>query len=208
MMGPLPKPFIEIKNLTKVFHTGELEVEVLRGITLSIGEGEFVAIMGPSGSGKSTLMNLLGCLDRPTAGIYLLNGEDVSALDTDRLASLRRHTFGFIFQRYHLIPGLNAVENVEVPAIYGGMNRYERHRRAAELLTSLGLEDRLYYRPSQLSGGQQQRVSVARTLMNGARVILADEPAGALDSRSGAETMNILRDLNEDGYTILWGNMC
>jgi len=197
------KPLIALKNITKIFRSGEVGVEILRGISLTIHEGEFVAIMGPSGSGKSTLMNLIGCLDRPTDGTYLLNGEDVSNLDLNDLAALRRHIFGFIFQRYNLISSLTSTENVEIPAVYAGVSRHERHSRASGLLTSLGLKERLDYKPSQLSGGEQQRVSVARALMNGGTVILADEPTGALDSKNGAEVMEILHTLHKKGHTII-----
>jgi macrolide transport system ATP-binding/permease protein len=180
-----------------------MAVEVLHGITLTIQAGEYVAIMGQSGSGKTTLMNLLGCLDTPSTGTYHLNGEDVSTFDRDRLAQARRETFGFIFQRYHLLGNATATENVEIPAIYAGSPPAERRARAREILTSLGLGDRMNHRPSQLSGGQQQRVSVARALMNGGQVILADEPTGALDSRSGADVMSLLRSLHHQGHTVI-----
>ena len=194
---------IELVDLTKIFDSGGLPVQVLHGVSLRIEEGEFVAIMGQSGSGKTTLMNILGCLDRPSGGRYLFAGHDVSALDSDQLAELRRNTFGFIFQRYNLIATETATENVEIPSIYAGMPRRERAKRARELLTRLGLSDRLDYRPNQLSGGQQQRVSIARALMNGGRVILADEPTGALDSRSGADVMAQLHELHRAGHTII-----
>ncbi len=196
-------PLIDLHDLTKTFYSDGLAVEVLHGISLTIEEGEFVAIMGQSGSGKSTLMNILGCLDRPTSGVYLFAGRDVSRLGPDDLALLRRNAFGFIFQRYNLISNETAVGNVEVPAIYAGVPRHERTRRAEDLLCRLGLADRLRYRPSQLSGGQQQRVSIARALMNGGRVILADEPTGALDSASGTEVMELLKDLHEKGHTVI-----
>jgi macrolide transport system ATP-binding/permease protein len=196
-------PLIELRELTKTFYSDGLSVEVLHGVSLTIDEGEFVAIMGQSGSGKSTLMNILGCLDRPTTGVYLFGGRDVSGFDADDLALLRRNTFGFIFQRYNLIGNETATANVEIPAVYSGRPRAERVRHAEELLRRLGLEDRLTYRPSQLSGGQQQRVSIARALMNGGRVILADEPTGALDSASGAEVMELLEDLHRNGHTII-----
>jgi macrolide transport system ATP-binding/permease protein len=194
---------MELTNITKVFHAGDMDVEVLKGIDLSVEKGEFLAIMGPSGSGKSTLMNIIGCLDRPTNGTYLLNGKDVSSLEPDELAIVRRHTFGFIFQRYNLISNLNALENVEVPAVYAGLRKSDRDKRGAELLASLGLGERLHHRPAQLSGGQQQRVSAARALMNDTQVIMADEPTGALDSRSGQELMNVLHELHESGRTII-----
>ncbi len=199
----MPTPLIELCGVTKTFRSGELAVEVLHGIDLTIHPGEFVAIMGASGSGKSTLMNILGCLDRPTTGSYLFMGRDVSALERDELARLRREEFGFVFQSYNLIGGATATENVEVPAVYSGMPPDERHARASRLLTDLGLGDRLEHRPSQLSGGQQQRVSIARALMNGGRIILADEPTGALDSKSGAEVMRLLSELSAQGHTII-----
>ncbi|ADZ87607.1 lipoprotein-releasing system ATP-binding protein lolD [Brucella melitensis] len=189
-------PLIRLEDICKTFHNGDLAVEVLHGITLDIRAGEFVAIMGASGSGKSTLMNILGCLDTPTGGRYLLDGEDVSTLNADELATLRRRTFGFVFQSYNLIPTSTAQENVEVPAIYAGTPAAERRKRAAALLNALKLGDRLDHRPSQLSGGQQQRVSIARALMNGGRIILADEPTGALDSQSGEDVMELLRSMH------------
>ena len=194
---------IELRDVTKTFRNGELAVKVLHGVSLDIYPGEFVAIMGASGSGKSTLMNIIGCLDRPTTGSYRFAGEDVSELDRDRLALLRRDAFGFIFQHYNLLPGATAAENVEVPAIYAGVPASLRRERAAKLLATLGLGDRLSHRPNQLSGGQQQRVSIARALMNGGQVILADEPTGALDSRSGREVLDLLRDLNARGHTVI-----
>jgi len=197
------RPLIELRDLIKTFHSDGLAVEILHGITLKIYEGEFVAIMGQSGSGKTTLMNILGCLDRPSTGFYLFAGQDVSRLQPDDLALLRRNTFGFIFQRYNLIATETATENVEIPAIYAGLSRRERIRRAQDLLGTLGMDDRLDYRPTQLSGGQQQRVSIARALMNGGRVILADEPTGALDSKSGAEVLALLKDLHRRGHTVI-----
>ncbi|MFM9916487.1 MAG: MacB family efflux pump subunit [Rhizobacter sp.] len=196
-------PLIELRGVTKTYRNGELETQVLHGIDLSIREGEFVAIMGASGSGKSTLMNILGCLDKPTTGSYHFMGRDVSVLDRDDLALLRRDEFGFVFQSYHLIATATAAENVEVPAMYSGLPPTERHARAAELLGELGLAERLQHRPNQLSGGQQQRVSIARALMNGGRIILADEPTGALDSQSGADVMKLLAELSARGHTVL-----
>ena len=196
-------PLIELRGVTKTYRNGELAVEVLHGIDLAIREGEFLAIVGASGSGKSTLMNILGCLDRPTSGEYFFRGKDVSGLGRDGLAELRREEFGFIFQSYNLIPTATAAENVEVPAMYAGVPPAERHRRAAGLLDVLGLSDRGHHRPNQLSGGQQQRVSVARALMNGGRVILADEPTGALDSKSGADVMRLLEQLSDAGHTVI-----
>ncbi|MCA1444599.1 MacB family efflux pump subunit [Ensifer sp. IC4062] len=194
---------LSLRDVRKTYFNGDLAVEVLHDISLDIEAGEFVAIIGQSGSGKSTLMNILGCLDQPTSGEYLIDGERVSGFDGDELAALRRRTFGFVFQAYNLIPTASARENVEVPAVYAGMPARDRRDRAEELLRSLKLGERLDHRPSQLSGGQQQRVSIARALMNGGRVILADEPTGALDSQSGDEVMALLREMNEDGHTVV-----
>ena len=194
---------ISLRDITRRFTSGELEVQVLHGISLEIQRGEFVAIMGASGSGKSTLMNILGCLDKPSSGEYLFAGHRVADLDTDGLAALRREAFGFVFQSYHLIASANALENVEIPAIYAGLPAAERHQRASELLSRLGLAERLRNRPSQLSGGQQQRVSIARALMNDAEVILADEPTGALDSKSGQEVLALLKELSAQGKTVI-----
>ena len=201
MTGPL----IELNGIRKRYggHDGAPAVEVLRGVTLSIGAGEFVAIVGASGSGKSTLMHLLGCLDRPSDGSYRFAGQDVASLNPDELAWLRREAFGFVFQGYHLIATESARENVEVPALYAGMPAADRHARSAALLQRLGLGERFDHRPNQLSGGQQQRVSIARALMNGGRIILADEPTGALDSTSGAEVMALLGELADAGHTII-----
>jgi len=196
-------PLIELFGLTKTYNTGEVAVEVLHGISLAFDAGEFVAVMGASGSGKSTLMNILGCLDRPTGGRYAFRGVDVATLSADELACLRRDAFGFIFQNYNLIGTATAVENVEIPAVYAGASAADRRRRAETLLATLGLADRLAHRPSQLSGGQQQRVAVARALMNGGRVIFADEPTGSLDSKSGAEVMALLAELHRRGHTIV-----
>ncbi|HET6492810.1 MAG TPA: MacB family efflux pump subunit, partial [Burkholderiales bacterium] len=196
-------PLIELAGVTKTYRNGDLAVEVLHGIDLTIYPGEFVAIVGQSGSGKSTLMNLLGCLDRPTTGTYRFMGQDVSGLGRDELARLRREAFGFVFQSYNLIAGASAIENVEIPAIYAGMSRAERKARAQSLLGTLGLSDRLEHRPNQLSGGQQQRVSIARALMNGGQIILADEPTGALDSKSGVEVLALLNDLSRKGHTVI-----
>jgi len=200
-----PAPLIELAGIRKRYggHDGAPAVEVLRGLTLSIGAGEFVAIVGASGSGKSTLMHLLGCLDRPSDGTYRFAGQDVASLNPDELAWLRRVAFGFVFQGYHLIATESARENVEVPALYAGMPAAARHARSEALLKRLGLGDRLDHRPNQLSGGQQQRVSIARALMNGGRIILADEPTGALDSSSGAEVMALLGELADAGHTII-----
>ncbi|HBZ4242505.1 macrolide ABC transporter ATP-binding protein/permease MacB [Klebsiella aerogenes] len=194
---------LELRDIRRSYPSGDGEVDVLKGITLSIAAGEMVAIVGASGSGKSTLMNILGCLDKPTSGTYQVAGVDVAHLSGDELARLRREHFGFIFQRYHLLSHLTAAQNVEVPAIYAGKERRIRLERARDLLTRLGLGERAEYFPSQLSGGQQQRVSIARALMNGGEVILADEPTGALDSRSGEEVMAILHQLKAQGHTVI-----
>ncbi|MAM41107.1 MacB family efflux pump subunit [uncultured Paracoccus sp.] len=197
------RPIISVRGIGRSFSAGEEQVTVLRDVDLDIWPGELVAIIGASGSGKSTLMNVLGCLDRPTTGSYLFDGRDVGTLEPDEQAELRREHFGFIFQRYQLLGDLDAVGNVEVPAIYAGEGREERQRRARDLLTQLGLEQRLDHHPSELSGGQQQRVSVARALMNGGEVILADEPTGALDTKSSAELIELLLGLNRQGHTII-----
>ena len=196
-------PLIELRSVTKTYFNGDLATQVLHGINLKIYSGEFLAIVGASGSGKSTLMNILGCLDRPTTGQYLFKGRDVSGFTRDELSDLRRESFGFVFQSYNLIGGGTAAENVEVPAVYAGVAPPRRHARARELLTQLGLADRVSFRPKQLSGGQQQRVSIARALMNGGQIILADEPTGALDSKSGVEVMNLLDDLSSKGHTVM-----
>ncbi|MEK7244574.1 MAG: ABC transporter ATP-binding protein, partial [Pseudomonadota bacterium] len=197
------EPLIVLENVTKTHRRGALAVEVLHGVSLVIRRGEYVAIMGASGSGKTTLMNLIGCLDRPSGGRYRFAGQDVAGLDRDELALLRRDAFGFIFQQYNLLATASAEENVEVPAIYAGLRRADRLARARSLLAQLGLGERFDHRPSQLSGGEQQRVSVARALMNGGAVILADEPTGALDSRSGREVLAILRRLHAEGHTVV-----
>jgi macrolide transport system ATP-binding/permease protein len=197
-------PLIELRDIRKAYGGGDSpRVEVLRGIDLSIHAGEFLAIVGASGSGKSTLMNILGCLDRPTSGEYFFAGEDVARLGSDELAWLRREAFGFVFQGYHLIPSGTAQENVEMPAIYAGTSAAERHARASALLERLGLASRTGNRPHQLSGGQQQRVSIARALMNGGHIILADEPTGALDSQSGIEVMALLDELASQGHVVI-----
>jgi macrolide transport system ATP-binding/permease protein len=199
----MTQALLEITDVVREFPAGEETIAVLKGVSLRIEAGEMVAIIGASGSGKSTLMNILGCLDRPSHGSYRIGGRDTRDLDGDELAALRREHFGFIFQRYHLLPALSAVENAEIPAIYAGTNGSKRRERATALLERLGLGDRLDHRPSQLSGGQQQRVSVARALVNGGEVILADEPTGALDSHSGEEMLRLLSDLHNDGHTII-----
>ncbi|HCT5131406.1 TPA: MacB family efflux pump subunit [Aeromonas hydrophila] len=199
----MSEPLIQLKGIERRYQSGEQEVTVLHPLDLTIEAGEMIAIVGTSGSGKSTLMNLLGCLDRPSSGQYLFRGQDTATLDALSLARLRCHHFGFIFQRYHLLPHLNAAANVEIPAVYAGTPRAERQARSQALLTRLGLSDRSHHTPSQLSGGQQQRVSIARALANGGEVILADEPTGALDSQSGKEVMAILKELHAQGHTII-----
>lgn len=197
-------PLIDLRNICRTFVTGGgVEVRALRGVNLSIYPGEFVAIIGQSGSGKSTLMNVLGCLDRPTSGSYNFAGRDIKSFDADDLAWLRREAFGFVFQSYNLLANATAEENVEVPAVYAGKTFAERRTRAIQLLSALGLGDRLDHRPTQLSGGQQQRVSIARALMNGGQIILADEPTGALDSKSGAEVMELMETLAREGHTVI-----
>lgn len=197
------KPLMQVKGLIKEFKAGEQTIRVLHDINLTIHQGEMVAIIGQSGSGKSTLMNILGCLDQATAGDYQVFGQSVNRLAPDELAKLRREHFGFIFQRYHLLGDISARDNVSVPAVYAGMDGQARNERAEKLLSDLGLADKVNNRPSQLSGGQQQRVSIARALMNGGDIILADEPTGALDSKSGKDVVQILKDLNAQGHTII-----
>lgn len=197
------RKIIEIENINKYFGEGENRVHVLKNISFEIKKGEFIAIIGQSGSGKSTLMNILGCLDRVTDGSYKIDGREISRFSKDELSELRQQKFGFIFQRYNLISTLAALENVALPAIYAGLSEKERNSRAEELLVKLGLGDKIKNKPNQLSGGQQQRVSIARALMNGGEIILADEPTGALDSKSGERVMKILTDLHKEGHTII-----
>lgn len=194
---------IELKNICKVFQNGDERALVLKNINLEIKQGEFVAIIGQSGSGKSTLMNILGCLDTPSSGTYTLDGKDISHFSKDELSELRLKKFGFIFQRYNLIPASNATENVALPGIYAGTKKFERTQRAKELLSKLGLGDKTDFMPNHLSGGQQQRVSIARALMNGGEILLCDEPTGALDSASGQTVMQIIKELNQAGHTII-----
>ncbi len=194
---------LELRNILKHYNSGENMVRALDGVSLIINKGEFIAIMGQSGSGKSTLMNIIGCLDKPSKGQYLVNGVDAAALGSDELASLRRQTFGFIFQRYNLLATATAEENVEIPCIYSGISKAERITRARNLLGKLGLAERSDHKPGQLSGGQQQRVAIARALVNNPPVILADEPTGALDSKSGEEVMELLKNLHSEGRTII-----
>lgn len=193
---------ISIEGLTKTYHLGEMDVPVLKEIDLTIADGEYVAIMGASGSGKSTLMNIIGCLDRPTSGLYTLDGRDLTTMDDDELADIRNQYIGFVFQQFNLLPRLTALENVMLPMIYAEVSRSERIKSATEALEKIGLGDRLTNRPSQLSGGQQQRVAIARALVNHPALVLADEPTGALDSKTSHEIMNLLTELNRQGTTI------
>jgi len=202
--SPRQIPTIRLENIYKTYDLGEIQVPALRGVSLEIYPGEFVAVMGASGSGKSTLMNIVGCLDRPTKGSYLLDGKDVSALTRDELAAIRSHKIGFVFQQFNLLPRTSALENVELPTIYAGVPVDERARRAEEALKRVGLAERAGHFPSQLSGGQQQRVAIARALVNNPSLLLADEPTGNLDSRTSVEIMEILQKLNDQhGLTVV-----
>lgn len=194
---------IDIQGITKTYVNGKLSVPVLYGIDLQVNKGEFVSIMGPSGSGKSTFMNILGCLDRPTTGSYRLNGDEVATLSDDELAFVRNKQIGFVFQSFNLLTKLTAVENVALPMIYAGMDKKTRNERAAALLASVGLGDRMDHLPSELSGGQRQRVAIARALANNPAIIMADEPTGNLDSKSTIDVMNIFRGLYDEGRTII-----
>lgn len=194
---------IDIRNLYKNYLNGEMEVPVLNDVSLCVDEGEFVSIMGPSGSGKSTLMNIVGCLDRPTSGTYLFNGNDVSSMSDDELSDLRNKGVGFVFQQFNLLPRETAVQNVALPLVYADVAPGERERRAREALDRVGLSDRADFLPTQLSGGQKQRVAVARAIVNDPSILLADEPTGALDSKSGEQLMDLFCDLNRQGMTIV-----
>ncbi|MBP8633090.1 MAG: ABC transporter ATP-binding protein [Synergistaceae bacterium] len=195
---------VELKDIRKSFSMGREEVEILHGISLSVEKGEFVAMMGPSGSGKSTTMNILGCLDKPTSGTYFLNGQNINDLESDELAVIRNRTIGFVFQGFNLLQKTSALENVELPLLYAGMQKKERRERAKEALIQMGLEDRLYHEPTQLSGGQQQRVAIARGIVNRAPILMADEPTGNLDSKTSDEIMGLFKKINEkEGTTIL-----
>ena len=201
----MPRSVIDIRSVTKVYHLGEVDVRALDGIDLDVGEGEFVAIMGPSGSGKSTLMNIIGCLDRPTEGTYVLDGADVSTLSRDERAIIRNAKIGFVFQSFNLLARTSAMENVELPLLYGdlALSKKDRHVAARDALHRVGLAGREGNYPSQLSGGQQQRVAIARALVTNPAIVLADEPTGNLDSRTSTEIMGIFQDLNDSGKTIV-----
>jgi putative ABC transport system ATP-binding protein len=194
---------IELKDITKTYRMGEVDFTVLSGVTLNVQSGELIAIMGPSGSGKSTVMNIIGCLDRPTSGSYRFEDREISAMTDDELASIRNVKIGFVFQTFNLLARFSALKNVEVPLIYGGVPARLRKERAIPLLEKVGLADRLQHKPTELSGGQQQRVAIARALVNNPALLLADEPTGNLDSRSGEDILKILAGLNEQGVTII-----
>ncbi len=199
----MSKEILSMRNITKSYTVGGEENKVLKGIDLQVGEGEFLAILGPSGSGKSTLMNIIGCLDVQTEGEYILSGDMVSSHDEKELARIRRKKIGFIFQSFYLLSKLNALQNVELPMIYGGISPQERSERAKAKLEKVGLSERMTYYPNQLSGGQQQRVAIARSLTMEPAIILADEPTGALDQKNGAQIMTLFEDLNDEGKTII-----
>jgi putative ABC transport system ATP-binding protein len=194
---------IELTDIAKTYRMGNVEICALCGVSLRVGPGELIAVMGPSGSGKSTLMNVIGCLDRPTAGSYRFEGREISDLTDDELAAVRNVKIGFVFQSFNLLPRFSALKNVEVPLIYSGVPGRQRRERAAPVLERVGLGERMHHKPSELSGGQQQRVAIARALVNNPPLLLADEPTGNLDSRSGEEILNIITDLNKQGVTIM-----
>lgn len=194
---------LSLRGITKEYRMGDEVQQVLKGIDLDVAKGEFVAILGPSGSGKSTLMNIIGCLDTPTTGSYNLHGRDVESLDESDLARVRNKEIGFVFQSFQLLQRQDAMENVELPLIYSGMHAHERTQRAQQMLERVGLSDKLHHYPNQLSGGQQQRVAIARALANNPTILLADEPTGALDQKTGKQVMSLFHDLNEEGNTII-----
>lgn len=199
----MANPLINIKALKRDFQLGSETIYVLKGIDLQINKGEYVALMGPSGSGKSTLMNLLGCLDTPTSGTYILNGKDVSQMHDDDLAEIRNKEIGFVFQTFNLLPRTTALDNVALPMIYAGYSKTERNQRASEVLTQVNLADRMDHQPNQLSGGQRQRVAIARALVNKPSIILADEPTGNLDSKTSVEIMNLFNEIHKNGNTVI-----
>lgn len=194
---------ISLTGITKLYQMGDQLVRALDGVTLHIGSSEYVSVMGPSGSGKSTLMNILGCLDRPTAGSYQLDGQEVAQLSDDELAVIRNKKIGFVFQNFNLLPRMSALANVALPLIYSGVPRRQRQQQAADALTLVGLADRMQHKPSEMSGGQRQRVAIARALINNPAILMADEPTGNLDTQSGTEIMNIFNELNKQGHTII-----
>jgi putative ABC transport system ATP-binding protein len=198
-----PQPIIELDQISRIYDTGRVQVPALVNVDLQVARGEFLAIIGPSGSGKSTMMNILGCLDRPTSGRYLLDGQPVDEMDDDGLAEVRSRSIGFVFQSYNLLPRTSALENVAAPLMYQGVGRRERLKMAQAVLERLGLDDRLHHEPSELSGGQQQRVGIARAIVTEPALVLADEPTGNLDSHSGAEVLDLFRDLHASGRTIV-----
>ncbi|MFT4645567.1 MAG: putative ABC transport system ATP-binding protein [Planctomycetota bacterium] len=197
------KKIIEIENLKKIYHMGNQTINALAGVNLSIDKNEYVALMGPSGSGKSTLMNMLGCLDTPTSGNYLLNGKNVSTLDDDELAHIRNKEIGFVFQTFNLLPRLSSLENVILPLIYAGVSKADRIKRGKEVMEMVGLADRMNNKPNEISGGQRQRVAIARSLVNNPSIILADEPTGNLDSKTASEIMNIFGEIQKAGNTVI-----
>ena len=194
---------IKVSDIVKIYKNGNIELKVLKGLNLEVKEGEYVAFMGPSGSGKSTLMNILGCLDSLTSGIYILDGQDVSTIKGDALAEVRNKKIGFVFQTFNLLPKMTAVENVALPALYAGVKKAERIKRATEALESVGLGERIYHKPNEMSGGQRQRVAIARAIINNPKILLADEPTGNLDSKSREEVLEIFKKLNDSGTTIV-----
>ena len=194
---------IKVSDIVKIYKNGSMELKVLKGLNLSVSEGEYVAFMGPSGSGKSTLMNILGCLDSLTSGTYILDNQDVSTIKGDALAEVRNKKIGFVFQTFNLLPKMTAVENVALPALYAGVKKAERLKRATEALESVGLGERIHHKPNEMSGGQRQRVAIARAIINNPKILLADEPTGNLDSKSGEEVLEIFKKLNDKGTTIV-----
>ena len=196
---------IKVSDIVKIYKNGSMELKVLKGLNLSVSEGEYVAFMGPSGSGKSTLMNILGCLDSLTSGTYILDNQDVSTIKGDALAEVRNKKIGFVFQTFNLLPKMTAVENVALPALYAGVKKAERLKRATEALESVGLGERIHHKPNEMPGGQRQRVAIARAIINNPKILLADEPTGNLDSKSGEEVLEIFKKLNDNGTTIVMG---